>query len=134
MVAVAAHQVQESEEGDKESENNALNEFLGDSARRYEDDHTSQNLAMGGTLGSAVNNKVMASTLRNLSGTFKEAKAAIATGKADELSALNDDYEDDFNLDSVRQQDNHHHNLTEQKHSVFASEEPQSDQKPLSVI
>lgn len=38
----------------------------------------------------------MATTLRNLSGTFKEAKAAIATGKIEELSALNDDYEDDF--------------------------------------
>ena len=39
----------------------------------------------------------MATTLRNLSGTFKEAKAAIATGKMEELSALNDEYEDDFN-------------------------------------
>lgn len=38
----------------------------------------------------------MAQTLRNLSGTFKEAKEAIATGKVEELSALNDDYEDDF--------------------------------------
>lgn len=39
----------------------------------------------------------MATTLRNLSGTFKEAKAAIATGKIDEMSALNDEYEDEFN-------------------------------------
>ena len=46
----------------------------------------------------------MANTLRNLSGTFKEAKAAIATGKIEELSALNDDYEDDFGMDSYRQQ------------------------------
>ena len=42
----------------------------------------------------------MAQTLRNLSGTFKEAKAAIATGKIEELSALNDDYEDDFNVNN----------------------------------
>jgi|LauGreDrversion4_2_1035121.scaffolds.fasta_scaffold356263_2 hypothetical protein len=39
----------------------------------------------------------MAQTLRNLSGTFKEAKEAMAAGKIEELSALNDDYEDDFN-------------------------------------
>jgi hypothetical protein len=45
----------------------------------------------------------MAQTLRNLSGTFKEAKAAMASGKIEELSALNDNYEDDFNLDSARQ-------------------------------
>jgi uncharacterized protein YecA (UPF0149 family) len=44
----------------------------------------------------------MATTLRNLSGTFKEAKAAIAGGKIEELSALNDDYEDGFNQDSAR--------------------------------
>jgi hypothetical protein len=41
--------------------------------------------------------------LRNLSGTFKEAKAAIANGKIEELSALHDDFEDDFGLDSARQ-------------------------------
>jgi hypothetical protein len=41
--------------------------------------------------------------LRNLSGTFKEAKAAIASGKVEELSV--DDYENEFNLDSARQED-----------------------------
>ena len=46
----------------------------------------------------------MSQTLRNLSGTFKEAKAAMANGKVEEHSALNDDYEDDFGLDSARQQ------------------------------
>jgi hypothetical protein len=46
----------------------------------------------------------MSQTLRNLSGTFKEAKAALASGKVEELSALNDDYQDDFNLDSARQE------------------------------
>jgi hypothetical protein len=45
----------------------------------------------------------MSQTLRNLSGTFKEAKAALASGKVEDLSALNDDYEDDFNMDSARQ-------------------------------
>ena len=45
----------------------------------------------------------MSQTLRNLSGTFKEAKAALANGKVEDLSALNDDYEDDFNMDSARQ-------------------------------
>jgi hypothetical protein len=34
----------------------------------------------------------MSQTLRNLSGTFKEAKAALASGKVEDLSALNDDY------------------------------------------
>jgi len=48
----------------------------------------------------------MSQTLRNLSGTFKEAKAAIANGKIEELSALHDDYEDDFGLDSARQNQN----------------------------
>lgn len=45
----------------------------------------------------------MSQTLRNLSGTFKEAKAALANGKVEDLSALNDDYEDDFGMDSARQ-------------------------------
>jgi len=45
----------------------------------------------------------MSQTLRNLSGTFKEAKAALASGKVEDLSALNDDYDDDFNIDSARQ-------------------------------
>ena len=44
----------------------------------------------------------MGTTLRNLSGTFKEAKVAIASGKLEELSILNDDYEEDFNMDSSR--------------------------------
>lgn len=49
----------------------------------------------------------MATTLRNLSGTFKEAKAAIATGKMDELSAINDDYSDDYNQkESAREENN----------------------------
>ena len=48
----------------------------------------------------------MSQTLRNLSGTFKEAKAAIANGKIEELSALHDDFEDDFGLDSARQNAN----------------------------
>lgn len=47
----------------------------------------------------------MSQTLRNLSGTFKEAKAAMASGKVEELSALQDDYEDDFAMDSARQGD-----------------------------
>lgn len=41
--------------------------------------------------------------MRNLSGTFKEAKAALANNKVEDLSALNDDYDDDFNMDSARQ-------------------------------
>jgi hypothetical protein len=45
--------------------------------------------------------------LRNLSGTFKEAKAALASGKEEELSGLNDNdfTEDDFNqpLGSARE-------------------------------
>ena len=50
----------------------------------------------------------MSQTLRNLSGTFKEAKAAMANGKIEELSALHDDFEDDFGLDSARQNADHH--------------------------
>lgn len=69
----------------------------------------------------------MGTTLRNLSGTFKEAKAVIATGKIEELSALNDDYEDDFNGDSARQQ----HNIgdSEQKLEAPISQEPTSEVK-----
>jgi hypothetical protein len=77
----------------------------------------------------------MSQTLRNLSGTFKEAKAAIANGKIEELSALHDDFEDDFGLDSARQQQqqpplpkspdvhNHYNNDVE--------DEPQSVEKIL---
>jgi hypothetical protein len=53
----------------------------------------------------------MSQTLRNLSGTFKEAKAAMANGKIEELSALHDDFEDDFGLDSARQNADHHHHV-----------------------
>lgn len=69
----------------------------------------------------------MGTTLRNLSGTFKEAKAVIATGKIEELSALNDDYEDDFNGDSAR----HQHNIgdSEQKLEAPISQEPTSEVK-----
>jgi hypothetical protein len=57
--------------------------------------------------GAAISNlpkdvQQMSQTLRNLSGTFKEAKAAMASGKVEELSALQDDYEDDFAMDSAR--------------------------------
>lgn len=67
--------------------NSALDQFLGESARRQDDEATSQNLPGGNSTNKEV---IMAQTLRNLSGTFKEAKAAIATGKIEELSALND--------------------------------------------
>ena len=75
---------------------------------------------------------IMGTTLRNLSGTFKEAKAVIATGKIEELSALNDDYEDDFNADSAR-----HENLgseikqnpLEAAAANFVVEEPTSEVK-----
>ena len=64
-----------------------------------------------GTMGSGNNKEViMGTTLRNLSGTFKQAKADIASGKIEELSALNDDYDDDFNIDSAR-----HENVVDHK-------------------
>ena len=82
-----------------DEENNALDQFLGESARRFDNDQPDSNSQEGTTGNKEV---IMATTLRNLSGTFKEAKAAIATGKIEELSALNDDYDDDFNQDSAR--------------------------------
>ena len=64
----------------------------------------------------------MSQTLRNLSGTFKEAKAAMANGKIEELSALHDDFEDDFGLDSARQNADPHHvnnpSTTSQNHHL----------------
>lgn len=86
----------------------------------------------------------MSQTLRNLSGTFKEAKAAIANGKIEELSALHDDFEDDFGLDSARQNQNvsdhqpqpkspeiHHHNNydNEDGEEEIDSQQPQSVEK-----
>jgi len=51
----------------------------------------------------------MSQTLRNLSGTFKEAKAALASGKEEELSGLNDNdfAEDEFNQPLGSEREDH---------------------------
>lgn len=117
--------------------NNALDQFLGDSARCHDDAQSSSALPEGNaTAGKEV---IMGTTLRNLSGTFKEAKAAIAQGKIEELSALNDDYEDDFNMDSARHQPSAavHIDNSESKPSPIAAviatenEEDESAQKVI---
>lgn len=106
------------------------------------DDESSQ--LGGGPINFPKDNQQMSQTLRNLSGTFKEAKAAIANGKIEELSALHDDFEDDFGLDSARQNQNvsdhqpqpkspeiHHHNNydNEDGEEEIDSQQPQSVEK-----
>ncbi len=104
------------------------------------DDESSQ--LGGGAINFPKDNQQMSQTLRNLSGTFKEAKAAIANGKVEELSALHDDFEDDFGLDSARQNqiagDHQPHPKSPeiQNHNNFENEEGEEEmdsQQPQSV-